>query len=115
VVPVPTLDQLAEDPGQVAKLPREIIAVLYEQIAVLEARLRSRLLAQPAAAEPPAPPSPDEWISAEEVTRRFGLDPPWLTRHRRLLRGRKILATPSRKKSLYHLRRLARFLEDRTA
>jgi hypothetical protein len=84
---------------------------LYPQVAVLEALLRSRLLAQPAAAEPPAPPSPDEWISAEEVARRFSLDPQWLKRHRRLLRSRKILATPSRKKSVYSSRRMATFLE----
>ena len=98
-----------------AKLPREVVAAFYEQVAGSRRGSALSLLAQPAAAAPPAPPAADEWISPAEVTRRFGLDPPWLKRHRRLLRSRKILANPSRKKSLYHVRRLVRFLDDRTA
>jgi hypothetical protein len=63
----------------------------------------------------PTQAEPDEWIDQASVIARFGLDAPWLKRHRRLLRSRKILTTPSRKKSLFHARRLARLLDEGTA
>jgi hypothetical protein len=112
---VPGLDEVAADPNIAATLPREAAAALYTRCALAEAALRARLLIEPATAPMPTKAEPEEWISAEEVTKRFGLDPPWLKRHRRLLRGRKILATPSRKKSVYSLRRLAAFLESQAA
>ena len=86
------------------------IVALYPQVAVLEALLRSRLLAQPAVAEPPAPPSPDEWIAEAAVIAHFGLDATWLRRHRAALRGRRIISG-SRKKRVYHRRRILAFLD----
>jgi hypothetical protein len=93
-------------------LPRVTLAALFEQAARVQALLLAQLLIQPAAM--PAQVEPDEWISAEQVSTRFGLDPQWLERHRRLLRSRKALSTPSRKQSLFHARRLARLLDDHT-
>lgn len=77
---------------------------------MVEALLRSRLWAQPAVAEPPAPPSPDEWIAEPSVIKRFGLDANWLRRHRAALRARRIISG-SRKQRVYHLRRMGAFLD----
>jgi len=54
------------------------------------------------------------WLSVEAVVSGFGLTPRWLEDHREDLRRRRILCKPSRKKKLYHARRLARFLEERS-
>ena len=71
--------------------------------------------AVPASAAPAAvTKESDEWISEPDVITRFGLDALWLNRHRPLLKARRILSCPSRKRRLYHARRLARYLEDRT-
>ena len=43
--PVPTLDQLAQNPARVADLPPALVRDLYPVAARLEAELRARLLA----------------------------------------------------------------------
>jgi hypothetical protein len=111
---VPSLDALAADLGKTAQLPREAAAALYARAAGVEAALRARLLADGPASVPIPKVEADEWIGPEEVTKRFGLDLQWLRRHRAVLRSRRILSTPSRKKSLYHPKRLARYLEERS-
>ena len=54
------------------------------------------------------------WLSVETVVSGFGLTPRWLEDHRADLRRRHILSKPSRKTTLYHARRLTRFLEERS-
>jgi hypothetical protein len=54
------------------------------------------------------------WMSVDAVTQQFGLSKHWLDDHRRDLQRRHIIAKPSRKTTLYHARRLARFLEERS-
>jgi hypothetical protein len=110
LTPLPSLDHLVGDPGQVAKVPREVVAAIYPQVAVLEAQLRSRLLAEPVTAPMPTKAALDEWISEAAVIARFGLDATWLKRHRTALRQRRIISG-SRKKRVYHPRRMAVFLE----
>jgi hypothetical protein len=111
LVPAPTLDDLARDPSQAAGLPQATATSLYARAAGVEAALRARLLAEPSMAAAPAPPEPEEWLSAEQVGVRFGLSPAWLAAHRGLLRQRGIVSQPSRKTRVFHARRLARFLE----
>jgi hypothetical protein len=94
----------------VTKLSREVAAVLYPQAAMVEAALRARLLAQPATAPLPTKAEPDEWISEAAVIARFGLDAIWLRRHRAALRSRRIISG-SRKRRIYHARRMAAFFE----
>ena len=53
-------------------------------------------------------------MSADAVIQRFGLSKRWLEEHRPDLRRRHIISKPSRKTTLYHARRLARFLEERS-
>jgi hypothetical protein len=101
---------LATDPALAARVPREVIAALYPQVAVLEAQLRSRLLAEPVPAPMPVKAEPDEWIAEAAVIARFGLDATWLRRHRAALRARRIISG-TRKKRFYHPRRMSTFLE----
>jgi hypothetical protein len=54
------------------------------------------------------------WLSVEAVVSGFGLTARWLEDHREDLRRRRILSKPSRKTTLYHARRLARFLDERS-
>jgi hypothetical protein len=111
LTPLPTLDHLAGDPGQVAKLPREVIAALYPPVAGLEAALRARLLGDLGPASPPPEREAEEWLNAEQVEARFGLSRRWLSDHARALRQRRVISKPSRKVALYHRGRLARLLE----
>jgi hypothetical protein len=55
-----------------------------------------------------------DWLSTDAVTTRFGLTRRWLEDHRPDLRRRHIISKPSRKTTLYHTRRLTRFLEERS-
>jgi len=57
---------------------------------------------------------PFDWLSTASVILRFGLTERWLADHRRQLRLRGIVSKPSRKATLYHARRLARLLEERS-
>jgi hypothetical protein len=113
LVPVPTLDQVMAKPEILNGLPPEVVRALLLQLSGLLVALASATTTGPATT-PKVEPA-DEWITPEEVGGRFGLDAQWLRRHRRLLRARKALTTPSRKKSLYHVARLRRLLEERTA
>jgi hypothetical protein len=54
------------------------------------------------------------WLSVEAVVSGFGLTPRWLEDHREDLRRRHIISKPSRKATVFHARRLARFLEERS-
>jgi hypothetical protein len=114
LVEVPTLDQVADDPTLVARLPRDAALVLYARAAIAEAALRVRVAAEPAPAVPsPAPEAKEEWLSAGEVEARFSLPKRWLSDHMAELRQLRIVSRPSRKRVVFHRARLARFMESR--
>src|SRR5260370_21737276 len=55
-----------------------------------------------------------EWLSVEGVSHRFGLGRRWLEDHCSELRRLGIVSKPSRKTTLFHARRLARFIAQRS-
>ncbi len=112
--PLPTLDALAADPGLAVQLSPEARQALILRTAAALAALAAAGPIPGLAPAPASPPTRDEWIGADEVGRRFSLTRRWLEDHSGLLRRLKIVAAPSRKVRLYHVGRLARFLEART-
>ena len=106
----------------VPTLPLETVPVLIGNLARLQALLWTRLPDTARASVnrmggdgTGAAQNPDpEWLSREVVAARYGLNTRWLADHRRQLRQRGIISKPSRKTTLYHARRLARFLEERS-
>jgi hypothetical protein len=106
----------------VPTLPPETVPALIGELARLQALLWTRLpetsrrsAGRTAGDGTGAAQNPDpEWLSREIVTVRYGLSKRWLADHRRQLRLRGIVSKPSRKTTLYHARRLARFLEERS-
>ena len=106
----------------VPSLPAETVPALIGELARLQALLWTRLpdtsrrnASRVAGDGSGAPQNPDpEWLSCEAVAARYGLGKHWLADHRRQLRQRGIISKPSRKTTLYHARRLARFLEERS-
>jgi hypothetical protein len=105
----------------VPTLPPETVPALIGELARLQALLWTRLSiparrdADPAVGDGVrSMQSGPYWLSVEAVVSGFGLTPRWLEDHREDLRRRRILCKPSRKKKLYHARRLARFLEERS-
>ena len=114
-VGLPTLEILTADPDRASELPRDMALALLAKATTVQGILLARLLIDGAGTEGSSSASePEEWLPAEEVTRRFGLSTRWLTDHRRELRQLRIVSQPSRKTILYHARRLARFLEARS-
>ncbi len=106
----------------VPTLPPETVPALIGDLARLQALLWTRLpdtsrrsagrtVGDGTEAAQNAEP---EWLSREVVAARYGLNARWLADHRRQLRQRGIISKPSRKTTLYHARRLARFLEERS-
>jgi hypothetical protein len=108
---VPTLDDLARDPGRAAWLPGEVRTVLLARaLAVVGALAGPMVSGTPAAA--PVPAAPEEWITPAEVRHRFGLTPRWCRRHRAALQEARVVSRPpGAKLTLYHVRRLARWIE----
>ena len=106
----------------VPTLPPETVPALIGELARLQAMLWTRLpdmsrrsTARVAGDGTGAAQNPDpEWLSCEVVVARYGLSKRWLADHRRQLRQRGIVSKPSRKTTLYHARRLARFLDERS-
>jgi hypothetical protein len=98
----------------------EIAPILIGELARLQVLLWTQLLraSRPdetrVAGGAPSNVLGSEWLSLEIATARFGLTRRWLQDHRRDLRRRHIISKPSRKTTLYHTRRLARFLEERS-
>jgi hypothetical protein len=118
VVAVPSLDELASNPSVATALPRPVAAALLPSALTVVGILFSRLHDTPepgAPASHPANSDEPEYLSAADVTRRFGLSRDWLEHHARDLRGRGIIAKPSRKVCLYNVRKLRRFVEAHTA
>jgi hypothetical protein len=117
-VAVPTLDDLARDASRATDLPVEVTTALLARCVLVQGVLLARLLATAATGQP-ATPTPraraadtTEWITADEVTRRYGLTARWLRRHRAALREARIACRPPGSKVvLYHASRLARWIE----
>jgi len=106
----------------VPTLPPETVPALIGDLARLQALLWTRLpdtarrsASRATGVDSEAAQNPDpEWLSCEVVTARYGLSKRWLADHRRQLRQRGIASKPSRKTTLYHARRLTRFLDERS-
>jgi hypothetical protein len=117
---VPTLDELVSTPSMATTLPRPVAAALLPGAVTVLGVLLARLLDHPERGphsdHPVSPPvaGEPEYISADDVTRRFSLSRDWLEDHARDLRARGIVVKPSRKVRLYHLRKLRRFVDGRT-
>jgi hypothetical protein len=117
---VPTLDELAAEPARVHDLAPEAVVAMLGRATVVHIALTERLRVFVAGADV-APresgaesASGAEWLPTQRVVEQFGLSARWLAAHRRLLIGRRIISRPSRKTVVYHARRLARFLEERS-
>lgn len=114
---LPALDAIADEPGAVRQLPPDVAATLFIRAVLCGAALLTRIVSaseERRRAEEATEGGPEVWLSPDEVTRRFGLSARWLATHRRVLAGRRIISRPSRKTVVYHARRLARFLEERS-
>jgi hypothetical protein len=106
----------------IAGLPSQAAPVLIGELARLQALLWVRVVtpsqrdedrADTRSAEEANQPGP-LWMSTDAVTQHFGLSRRWLEDHGQELRRRHIISKPSRKTTLFHARRLARFLEHRS-
>ena len=114
LVAVPSLDDLARDPERVTALPLDTARALFQSVTLVQALLLGRLM-EGASLSMARPPERDaeEWLNAEQVGIRFGLEKRWLSDHMRELRSHRIVSRPSRKVIVFHVRRLGRFLEAR--
>ncbi len=83
LAPVPSLDQLAEQPEAFDSLPPLAQAALLERAEVLAARLRARLLAARirSPAEPAHAAAPDRAVGLKEASGLLGLSLDFLYRH----------------------------------
>jgi hypothetical protein len=105
----------------IAGLPSQAAPVLIGELARLQALLWVRIVppqgdggrADSRSTEEANQQGPS-WMSGDAVTQHFGLSRHWLEDHRQDLGRRHIISKPSRKTTLYHFRRLARFLEERS-
>lgn len=106
----------------IATLPSQAAPALIGDLARLQALVWAQL-SQPTQREADrgdtqsrelTEPQGPLWMSADAVTQQFGLSKQWLEDHRLDLRRRHIISKPSRKTTLYHARRLARFLDERS-
>lgn len=86
LAPVPSLDELAADPGRARQLPPEVAERFLAQVHVLEGALLGRLLAargtqngQPEALDG------DRLLTVEEAARKLGVSEDWIYRRARTL------------------------------
>lgn len=77
-VPVPTLADLQADPSAFDALPRPVQDVLFEQAAVLAARLQAKVVARQAAERAPA--EPDRAVKLDEAAALLGMTEDFLYR-----------------------------------
>jgi hypothetical protein len=110
-MPVPSLDELAADPGKAAALPPGTVAALLIRLESARTALWLQAIAngqdggiRPAASEP------DRLLTAEDAARRLGTTPRWLYRHARQLPFTRRL---SRKALRFSEAGLARYLASR--
>ncbi|MBI3458456.1 MAG: helix-turn-helix domain-containing protein [Candidatus Rokubacteria bacterium] len=81
LAPVPTLDELAGEPGQAAGLPLEAARALLARCAVVHGVLVARLLEAPehGASAPQGGPE-DRLLAVEEAAGMLAVSPDWLYR-----------------------------------
>jgi hypothetical protein len=85
----PTLDQLAHDPRLFDALPPAAQGALFEQVEVLAARLRARMLTHRTNQAEPREIAPDRAVLFEEALHHLGMHKDYLYRHWRKLGGYK--------------------------
>lgn len=83
LAPVPSLDELAAEPGKVATLPAAVVRDLYPAAARVEADLRARLFAGGDRAASTA--AEERALGLEEAAKVLGMKPPTLYRKWRTL------------------------------
>jgi len=80
LTPVPSLDQLAEDPGKASGLPVETAEALLARVHVVQGALLTRLLAARAPATGQPAPT-DRLLTPTEAAALLNMTPRWLYRH----------------------------------
>ena len=83
---VPSWDALFADPSVFKALPSEMQDALYEQVAVMEARLRANVVMRQRN-EQAARPEPDRAVRIDEAVDLLGMSKDFLYRHWRKLGG----------------------------
>ena len=83
-VVVPSLDELDANPALFDDLPRPAQEAVYEQVAVLEARLRAKWMAQHGQHPRPSG-APERVVKIEEAAERLGMTQDFLYRRWRKL------------------------------
>ena len=78
---VPTLDEIAREPGKAAALPPDTTRALFSQLVVVQAALLPQMLCtdrNPVA----APEPPEDWIALDAAAALVGRPRSWLLRRR---------------------------------
>jgi predicted DNA-binding transcriptional regulator AlpA len=79
---VPTLDELAADPGKAAKLPLETATALLARCVVVHGVLVGRLIeASGPGTSPARAVEEDRLLTPEQAAALLGMAPRWLYRH----------------------------------
>ena len=111
--PVPTLDQLADEPARARALSAADAFGLLSRCLTAQAALLARLggaLNEHAAPAPESASDGTRWLPVDEAAAIMGVDPGWLRRNwKRLPFAQRI----SRKNLVFHEARLRRWLEAR--
>lgn len=86
LVPVPSLDELARDPGRAAGLAPEVARTLFARCVVVQgALLAPALAAAGVRGADTGPDDGDELLTLKEAAQMIGRNPRWFTRQRRQL------------------------------
>lgn len=85
VTPLPSLDQLAADPGLARDLPPEVARDLLVRLAGLQPVLLAQAVSASAKQDGQPAVEADRLLSPEEAARLLGVEVSWLYRHRRRL------------------------------
>jgi len=84
LTPLPTLDQLASDPGKATALPLDVAEKLLAQVHVIEGALLARLLAARSQGNGEALAG-DRLLNVEEAARKLGMSEDWCYRQAKRL------------------------------
>lgn len=104
-ISIPTLDELVMHPGKALELPPETARALLCGVA----GLLPILIAQSSKVPGQAAPTPDIWLTVDEVVAQFRVTPEWVYRHKKKLP----YSQPSRKVLLFPQERLRRWFASR--
>jgi hypothetical protein len=84
-VAIPSLDDLAADPGRAGVLPANLVTALLARNAVAHAALAQRLVTLLSEPSPESSPGPDRLLTPSEAAGLLGVTVTWLYRHHRTL------------------------------